>query len=244
MEHPGRQPSAISQTDAGLSQPMPESFLIIDDHPLFCEALALTLGAMRGDIAVATARSLAEGLERIAAGCEPDAVLLDLNLPDVEGVEGLLRLRAARPATPVVVISSLRDSAVIARVIRAGAVGFISKDAGRAEIAEAFRRIWTGDVYTPADYAPPAPADDTGDPGEDVVARLADLTPQQTRILQLVCDGKLNKQIAYDLSIAESTVKAHMTAILRKLRVQSRTQAVLAVQKARFRAEAERPAGG
>ena len=217
---------------------LPESVLIIDDHPLFCEALAMTLGAMRGDIAVETASTLGEGVARLDAGATPEAILLDLDLPDANGVEGLLRLRGLAPATPVIVVSSMRESAVIAQAIRSGAVGFISKDAGRTELAEALRRIWTGDVYTPAGYPPPEPAGSGEAPDDDVVARLSHLTPQQTRILHLVCDGKLNKQIAYELSIAESTVKAHMTAILRKLGVHSRTQAVLAVQKARFSPEA------
>lgn len=214
----------------------PNCFLIIDDHPLFCEALSMTLKSLHRSSAVRTAGSLAEGLERIAEGLEPDAILLDLNLPDVNSLDGLTQVRAARPETPVVVISSIKDAAVIARVMRAGAAGFIPKDTPREELTEAFRRIWLGDVYAPPGFEP-IEGDDGSDGADedDALERLSDLTPQQTRILDLVCEGKLNKQIAGDLDIAESTVKAHITAILRKLKVHSRTQAVLIAQRARYR---------
>jgi DNA-binding NarL/FixJ family response regulator len=214
--------------------PAPREFLVIDDHPLFCEALSMTLARIYGSSGVVTATSLGEALERIAGGADPDAILLDLRLPDVEGLDGLIRLRGALPGAPVVVISSLDDPRLVAGALGAGAVGFIPKQAGRAEIEAAFARIWAGEIYTPPGYRPPAPEVAREGPGEDAVERLAQLTPQQARILELVCAGKLNKQIAYDLSIAEATVKAHITAILRKLGVQSRTQAVLVAQQARF----------
>ncbi len=219
------------------------AFLVIEDHPLFCEALSMTLRQIHGTSTVATAENLAAGLAAIdAAQTLPDAVLLDLNLPDVEGIDGLLRLRRRLPETPVVVISSLDDNRVIHRVLNAGAAGFIPKQAGRAEIEAAFARVWAGDTYAPACYEPPAPEAGAADPDEAAVERLSQLTPQQFRILELVCAGKLNKQIAYELSIAEATVKAHITAILRKLQVHSRTQAVLVAQKSRFSSILQDPA--
>lgn len=212
----------------------PRQFLVIDDHPLFCEALSLTLQSVQADSDVKTAHTLAQGFQALDGGLKPDAILLDLNLPDVDGVDGLIRLRAQVPDTPVVVISSNDDSRVIATVLQAGAAGFISKQSARDKLEEALRRIWAGETFAPSSYQPGLHADAELSASEESIALLQTLTPQQGRILQLVCEGKLNKQIAYDMSIAETTVKAHITGILRKLKVQSRTQAVLIAQKAQF----------
>ena len=131
-------------------------------------------------------------------------------------------------------VSALGDDAVISAVMTGGAAGFIRKDASRETLIDAFRRIWAGDVYTPEGYSPSRQGDGAGEPVERAVQRLSSLTTQQMRILELLCEGKLNKQIAYELSIAETTVKAHVTAILRKLGVHSRTQAVLIANEARL----------
>jgi len=149
-------------------------------------------------------------------------------------MDGLVRLKSALPRTPVVVVSSLTDNKIITSVIRSGAAGFVSKDSPREVISAALESVWGGDIFTPAGYAPPSDASDELNETQRFITRLGELTPQQGRILQYICEGKLNKQIAYDLSIAEATVKAHVTAILRKLGVQSRTQAVLVAQKAQF----------
>lgn len=212
------------------------SVLVIDDHPLFCEALAMTLQSILELNVIETANSLSAGLDLLTNGFDADAIVLDLNLPDVSGVDGLLRLRSQTPKTPVVVVSALSDNRVITAVIAAGAAGFIRKDAPRDVLTSAFQKIWAGGTYFPEDYA--RPADDAGEIGEmeQVVERLSSLTPQQVTILKLVCEGKLNKQIAYELSIAETTVKAHITAILRKLGVHSRTQAALLAKEAQFSA--------
>lgn len=214
------------------SAPAPDSFLIIDDHPLFCEALSMTLQGMHPEAKVASARSLGEGMERIAEGADPDTILLDLHLPDTDGLDGLVRLRQAHPETPVVVISSVNDAHAIAAAMQAGAAGFIPKDTAREELITAFQKIWSGGTYTPPGYSAPIPPERQGEDTLDVTERLAKLTPQQKRILELICAGKLNKQIAYDLDIAESTVKAHVTAILRKLGTHSRVQALLIAQRA------------
>ncbi len=222
--------------------PRVESALIIDDHPLFCEALSMTLRSALDVERVVTAASLAEGLERLAERPLPDVVLLDLKLPDVDGLDGLVRLKKTAAGIPVVVVSALSEDRLIASAIQAGASGFIPKHSQRSVFAAAFEQIWAGEIFTPEGYAAP---DDAEGPAceQDAVARLADLTPQQARILQLVCAGKLNKQIAYDLDIAETTVKAHLTAILRKLNVHSRTQAVLISQNARFASILQRESG-
>ena len=206
--------------------------LIVDDHPLFCDALAMTLRAVAGFAAVEATHRMGTAIERLGHPPMPDLIVLDLNLPDVDGLDGLLRLRAAAGAVPVLVVSSMADSRMIAATIAAGAAGFVPKHAGRDTFRAALATLAAGGRYLPESYLPADPA--TGSRQDDAIARLALLTPQQGRILEMICQGMLNKQIAYDLSIAETTVKAHVTAIMRKLGVQSRTQAVLIAQAARF----------
>ena len=203
--------------------------LVIDDHPLFCDALGLTLRTVAGFAGVEAVHRLDAALARLDAGLRPDAIVLDLDLPDVEGMDGLLRLRAA-VAVPVMVVSSMADDRLIAAALAAGAAGFVPKHAGREVFRAAFETLASNERFVPEGYTPPQ----GGSSGEEAVARLAQLTRQQARILELICQGMLNKQIAFDLSIAETTVKAHVTAIMRKLGVQSRTQAVLIAQQSRF----------
>jgi len=211
-----------------------KSALIVDDHPLFCDALSMTLRSVAGITEVATADRLQSAIDRLDARPAPDVILLDLNLPDVNGFDGLIRLKQAAGPLPVIVVSSLSDNRVIDACLSAGAAGFIPKHSGRDVFRAAFDRIRAGQVFVPADYdAPPDPRLRPHQRG-DAMARLGLLTRQQARILQLICEGMLNKQIAYELSIAETTVKAHVTAIMRKLGVQSRTQAVLLARETSF----------
>lgn len=223
--------TAVSTDGAAATDPQPgRRFLVIDDHPLFGEALSMTLASLVPGAEVRQARRIADALALLGKDPPPSLVLLDLALPDARGLDGLASVRAACPGVPVAVVSSNDDSRIIAAVLEAGAVAFVSKDAGRDEFERALAKIRAGERYTPPAYCPAetlAPAEDDA----DIAAGLAKLTPQQARILELVCDGKLNKQIAFELDIAESTVKAHMTAILRKLGVQSRTQAVLVANR-------------
>ncbi|MEQ3624342.1 MAG: response regulator transcription factor [Celeribacter sp.] len=205
--------------------------LVIDDHPLFCDALTLTLKSVADISRIDTADRLKTALARLEEAGMPDLIVLDLNLPDVNGLDGLLRLRSAAPGVPVVVVSSMADNRMISHALRAGAAGFVPKHSQREVFRTAIDAILSGGSYTPESYVE---IDSTRSDGTDALTRLASLTNQQGRILQLICEGKLNKQIAYDLSIAETTVKAHVTAIMRKLGVQSRTQAVLIAQEASF----------
>ena len=207
--------------------------LIVDDHPLFCDALALTLRGVAGIGAIETAGSLAAALARLARGQPVDVVVLDLDLPDVAGLDGLLRLRTDAPQTPVLVVSSMSGNALIGAVLAAGAAGFVPKHSGRESFRAAFEALRAGRTHLPEDFCA---EDAAARPASAAMARMAQLTRQQARILDLICQGMLNKQIAYELSIAETTVKAHVTAIMRKLGVQSRTQAVLIAQQARFSA--------
>ncbi|MCJ7872376.1 response regulator transcription factor [Marinovum sp. 2_MG-2023] len=210
----------------------PASALVIDDHPLFCDALVLTLRAICTGVQVDTAANLAAALAQIDAGQRPDVVLLDLNLPDVNGLDGLIRLQTALGReVPIVVVSSMADNRMISKALAAGAAGFVPKHSQKAAFHDALSTIQAGGIYTPDNFLPDSPE---GTSQVEAVERLTTLTNQQTRILQLICEGKLNKQIAFDLTIAETTVKAHVTAIMRKLGVQSRTQAVLVAQEARF----------
>ena len=210
------------------------SALIVDDHPLFCDALSMTLKAVVGIGRIESADRLASAIDRLDRGPAPDVVVLDLNLPDVDGLDGLIRLKSVVGAIPVVVVSSLADNRVIGAALRAGAAGFVPKHSHRDVFRMAFEAVRQGEVFAPEGYTPQSDPSAPAGRREDAVARLSLLTRQQARILQLICEGMLNKQIAYELTIAETTVKAHVTAIMRKLGVQSRTQAVLIARGASF----------
>ncbi|MDE3122729.1 MAG: response regulator transcription factor [Paracoccaceae bacterium] len=208
--------------------------LVVDDHPLFCEALAMTLKTVAGIERVETAGRLDAALARLEAEPAPDVVVLDLNLPDVTGFDGLIRLKAAVPQVPVIVVSSMADARAIGAALSAGAAGFVPKHSPREAFRTAFAALRAGQAYVPEGYIPCADPSAPATEREEAIQRLTLLTRQQAKILQLICEGKLNKQIAYELDIAETTVKAHVTAIMRKLGVQSRTQAVLMAREASF----------
>ena len=215
--------------EARLPDPSPfQHVLIVDDHPLFCDALSLTLRARAGVAQVESAGRLDTALKRLEISPNPDLILFDLHLPDVTGIDGLIRLIAAAAGVPVLVVSTLAEDRMVAAVMAAGARGFVPKHAAREDFAAALARLAAGGDWLPDGFVP------TQSPAPEALARLAALTRQQARILHLICEGRLNKQIAFDLSISEATVKAHVTAILRKLGVQSRTQAVVLARGARF----------
>lgn len=206
------------------------SALVVDDHPLFCDALVMTLQAISPIKDITTAPCLADALALLDAGPAPDLVVLDLNLPDVNGFDGLVRLKKATRAK-VLVVSSMADTRTIHAAISAGAAGFVPKHSQRDMFRRALEALAAGRTFVPEGHMPPT---EDINATQDAVARLTSLTTQQSRILDLICEGKLNKQIAFDLSIAETTVKAHVTAIMRKLGVHSRTQAVLIAKEASF----------
>ncbi|NRB20367.1 MAG: response regulator transcription factor [Rhodobacteraceae bacterium] len=225
---------------AAKTDPIPfTSALIIDDHPLFCEALVMTLQSVAGLQQVFTAPCLQDALPMLQH--QPDLILLDLNLPDVQGLEGLTQLKRLSKA-PVLVISSMADNRVISAALHAGAAGFIPKHSQREVFQAAVEGLRRGERFVPPGYLLlPVGKEESGG---DAAARVRSLTQQQTRILRLICEGKLNKQIAFDLTIAETTVKAHVTAILRKLGVHSRTQAVLRAGDAGFHQALPNSGGG
>jgi DNA-binding NarL/FixJ family response regulator len=177
---------------------------------------------------IAEAGSFAELSKLLELGGEFDLVLLDLAMPDVRGFSGLMYLRAQYPSVPVVVVSANDDPAVIRRCMDFGASGFIPKTLGIEPIRQAVGQVLAGGVWTPPDVDLNAVADaETA----ALMARLSALTPQQVRVLMMLSEGLLNKQIAYELGVSEATVKAHVSAILQKLGVESRTQAVIAAAK-------------
>jgi DNA-binding NarL/FixJ family response regulator len=205
-------------------------FLIIDDHPLFREALHSAVQLAYPEVDTVEARSIAEALDLLGDPTPFDLALLDLSMPDVHGFEGLLQLRTRYPRLPVVIVSGHEDAKVISEALSYGAAGFVPKSARKDELAGAIRSVMEGAIYVPQGYEPQPPDAESMDRA-DLVQRLAKLTPQQLRVLQMLRQGMLNKQIAYELQVGETTVKAHVSEILRKLNVYSRTQAVIEVSK-------------
>lgn len=203
--------------------------LIADDHPLFRSALqqALSLG-LGPDVRLVEAASIAELEACLAEKADWDLVLLDLNMPGAYGFSGLVLLRGQYPQVPVVMVSAQEDSAVIVRAREFGASGFIPKSSPLESIQQGVRAVLDGDVWWPAQTLA---AVALSAEAKAASAGLASLTPQQFRVLTMVCDGLLNKQIAYQLNVSEATIKAHVTAIFRKLGVRTRTQAALLLQQ-------------
>ena len=204
--------------------------LLVDDHPLFLDAMQMTIADAFPDHSISVAHRLSAALDLIAKGARFDLLVLDLNLPDVKGVDGLIRVKSMVGETPVIVVSSLSDQPVVDAVKAAGAIGFVPKHSSREQIVAAIGTVLSkGVLEADPDHAPPASGD-----VDSVIARMKTLTPQQGTILHMICMGKMNKQIAFELDIAETTVKAHVTAILRKMHAHSRTHAVSLAQSVRF----------
>jgi len=202
--------------------------VIVDDHPLFRGALSQALSASLDRVEMLEAGSLDQLTEILAKNGDIDLILLDLLLPGVQGLSGLLYLRAQHPELPVVIVSALEDPQVIRRSIAFGASGFVPKSQSVEEIRTAVRKVLAGDIWTPPDVDMSVPADAEA---ENLLSRLGTLTPQQVRVLMMLGEGLLNKQIAYKFGVSEATIKAHVSAILQKLGVDSRTQAVIAINK-------------
>jgi DNA-binding NarL/FixJ family response regulator len=202
--------------------------LIADDHPLFRGALREAVTGLFEPNAIVEAGSFDDISTLLDRHNDVDLVLLDLAMPGVRGFSGLMYIRAQYPSVPVVIVSGNDDPAVIRRCMDFGASGFISKTLSVKAIREAIEKVLNGGIWTPPDVDLSAKPDDHG---AAMLARLASLTPQQVRVLMMLSEGLLNKQIAYELSVSEATVKAHVSAILQKLGVESRTQAVIAASK-------------
>ncbi len=208
-------------------------FLIIDDHPLFREAIQIALRVVSQKAEIHEATTIDDAVEMIAGRRRGyDLALLDLSLPGTSGFEGLLLLRTRFPRLPILVISAHDDPRIVREAMSHGISGFVSKAAKKGEIARAATLVLAGGVYVP-DWFEKASAPVAFEDGE-LMTRLSSLTPQQMRVLQMLRQGLLNKQIAHELDVGETTVKAHVSEILRKLGVFSRTQAVIEAAKIDF----------
>jgi DNA-binding NarL/FixJ family response regulator len=202
--------------------------VIADDHPLFRGALREAVSSLFAHAEIAEAGSFDEISKQLEQGGEVDLILLDLAMPGVRGFSGLMYLRAQYPSVPIVVVSANDDPSVIRRCMDFGASGFIPKTLGIEPIRDAIALVLKGEIWTPPDVDLHAAADAEA---AALMVRLSALTPQQVRVLMMLSEGLLNKQIAYELGVSEATVKAHVSAILQKLGVESRTQAVIMAAK-------------
>jgi DNA-binding NarL/FixJ family response regulator len=203
----------------------PKKIIIAEDHPLFRQAL---LGALKPKLVYTNwieAETIAELEEKLQNDTDSDLLLLDLNIPGAHGFSTLIHVRNHFPQIPVLVISAHEDNATISKAMRYGAAGFIPKSTPVDDILSAILTVLSGDIWLPEIFQ-----NSTDDHENcDIASRVASLTQQQYRILMMFAQGLLNKQIAYDLHVSEATIKAHATAIFRKLDVRNRTQAVIAI---------------
>jgi len=202
----------------------PPTIIIADDHPLLRMAVAHALRDLLEGVTIIEAWSLSSLEGQIAKYPDADMVLLDLRIPGAKGFSALMFLRAECPALPIVVLSSSEDRRTIRRAQQFGAAGFIPKSAAVDQMRAAIQAVLQGESWFPAERAERSVED------AKLAARLAQLTPQQLRVLICIADGMLNKQIAHELGLAENTVKVHITGLLRKLDVNSRTKAALLVK--------------
>lgn len=199
-------------------------FVIADDHPLFRGALRQALQGLGDDIEIHETGNF-EGVKALMqAHDDIDLVLLDLHMPGTSGLSGLIALKGIESTVPVAIISAFDDAATIRRALDLGASGFISKSSGVDGIRKGVETILAGGIWTSEEIDLGVEADPEI---SDLIQRLQTLTPQQTRVLSMLAEGLLNKQIAYELSVSEATIKAHVSAVLQKLGVDSRTQAVI-----------------
>jgi DNA-binding NarL/FixJ family response regulator len=204
-------------------------FIVADDHPLFREALIHAIGNCVDDAEIIEADSLDTLQVVVQANPEADLLLLDLNMPGVSGFSALAYIRSNHESLPTVIVSAMDDPAVIRRSIQHGASGFIPKSSAIATLEHGIRAVLDGEVWIPEGIDL---QDDRLDSEEaEIAAAISSLTPHQFRVLMMLGEGLLNKQIAFQLGVSEATIKAHVTAVLRKMHVNNRTQAVLAVER-------------
>jgi DNA-binding NarL/FixJ family response regulator len=211
-----------------MTAPAATRLVIADDHPLFRDALRQAVGSVVASAKIDEAGTFEELTALLDQDSDVDLILLDLTMPGISGFSGLIYLRAQFPAIPVVIVSASDDGGTIRQSLDFGASGFIPKRFGVDALRDAITKVLDGDVWVPADT-------DLSSATDPELARLRDrlvtLTPQQVRVLMMLSEGLLNKQIAYELGVSEATIKAHVSAILQKLGVESRTQAVIAAAK-------------
>ena len=206
------------------------SFLIIDDHPLFREALGNAVRLMLPEARILEAMSIEDAVHVLSVEPGIDLALLDLSLPDATGFSGFLRLRETFPRLPIAIVSSEEDQHVVREALALGAAGYLPKSTSKRELAQSIEGVLSGSVSVPRDFVA-TPQRRPGDIGAALEIKLRELTPQQLRVLDLLRRGHPNRQIAQELQLAESTVKAHITEILRKLGIFSRNKAIIELGK-------------
>jgi DNA-binding NarL/FixJ family response regulator len=206
-----------------------ERVLIVDDHPLVRDGLRTVIAVAFDQTELFEAASIAEAAAIIEREGDFDLVMLDLNMPDAHGFGGLALLRERFPALPIVIVSGAVEAGLVQGAIANGAAGFIPKSLKRSAIVAAVQSILDGNLFLPDEFAAPDDAECA-----EIRRRIESLTPQQRMVLGLVVAGKLNKQIAWDLDVSMTTVKAHVSAILAKMNCYSRTQAVIMAGKVHF----------
>jgi DNA-binding NarL/FixJ family response regulator len=212
---------------------MSPTIIIADDHPLFREALKLALSQALPGAQTIEADSVDSLLAALGAHADVDLLLLDLGMPGAHGFSALVQARAHYPAVPVVVISGREDQDIAQRTLVHGAAAFIAKSAAVSTIIQALQTVLRGGTWSPPETRAVVGARTNAvNPDEaDAARRVATLTPQQFRVLSMLCSGQPNKRIAQQLDVSEATVKAHMTAVLEKMGAENRTQAVLIAQR-------------
>ncbi|MCU0832102.1 MAG: response regulator transcription factor [Rhizobiaceae bacterium] len=202
--------------------------IMADDHPLFRGAMRAALTGLDPNAEIIECGDFDAARKALNDHPDADIVLLDLSMPGVSGLSGLVTVRAVSPNIPVAIVSATEDAATIRRALNLGASGYVSKSSTMEQIRKSISAILDGEISVPAHIN--LDADD--DPEiRDLINRLKSLTRQQTRVLGMLSQGLLNKQIAYELDVSEATVKAHVSAILQKLGVESRTRAVIRLSK-------------
>jgi DNA-binding NarL/FixJ family response regulator len=206
-----------------------DTVIVADDHPLFRTAIKEALEASQGETTFLEANSFESLQELVDEHQEVDLVLLDLHMPGVSGFAGLIYLCKRYPSVPVVIISATEDPLVIKRALEHGAAGFIPKSSSIETITDAIGQVLMGEIWAPDSVQANLPGNNVSELA--LAERMTQLTPQQFKVLMMMSQGLLNKQIAYELSVSEATIKAHVTAIMSKLGVSNRTQAVLAANQ-------------
>lgn len=202
--------------------------LIIDDHPLVSEGIAALLSTLEEDVKTSTVQNSNQGIE-LALTLQPDLILLDLQMPGMDGFDVLTVFGAKLPTTSVVIVSGSLEPKVMEKAIRMGAMGFIPKTASSDIMRNALKLIMSGGIYIPPEMVNIQRSSRQTDSAKP--AARDNLTPRQLEVLALLSQGKVNKEIARILDCAETTVKAHVTAVFRELGARNRTEAVINAQR-------------